>query len=216
MFFSPDSPIYQYILKSGLRNHPILERLNDVSMKHPCAMAATPDEVGFFQLLLQLINAKKVIEIGVFTGYTTLGMAMALPDDGKVVALDINNEFTDIALPFWKEANVEHKIDLKLQPALDSLNQLIANGESGTFDFIFIDADKTNYSNYYEKSLQLLKQNGIIAVDNTLWSGRVADPSINDASTQAIRQVNETILHDDRVQLSMLTLADGVTLVRKK
>lgn len=141
---------------------------------------------------------------------------MVLPDDGKVIGLDISREFTDIAIPFWKQAGLDHKIDLRLQPANDSLDQLIANNESGTFDFIFIDADKTNYLNYYQKSLQLIRQGGIIAVDNTLWGGRVADPSINDASTQAIRNLNKAILEDDRVEMSMLTVGDGVTLVRKK
>ena len=141
---------------------------------------------------------------------------MVLPDDGKVIGLDISQEFTNIALPFWKQAGQQHKIDLRLQPANDSLDQLIANNESATFDFIFIDADKVNYLGYYQKSLQLIRKGGIIAVDNTLWGGRVADESINDPSTQAIKNVNKVILEDDRVEMSMLAIGDGVTLVRKK
>lgn len=154
--------------------------------------------------------------IGVFTGYTTLGMALALPDDGKVIGLDVSKEYTDIGRPYWQEAGVANKIDLRLQPALDSLDQLLANNEAGTFDFVFIDADKPNYINYYEKSLQLLRKDGIIAIDNTLWGGRLINTSINDNSTVTIRQLNEFIKTDERVDFVLLVISDGVTLVRKK
>ena len=143
-------------------------------------------------------------------------MALALPDDGKVIALDVSKEYADIGKPFWEEAGVAHKVDLRIRPAVDSLDQLLANNEAGTFDLVMIDADKPNYINYYEKSLQLLRKDGIIAIDNTLWGGQVIDKSINDASTQTIRQLNEFIKTDDRIDFVMLTVSDGVTLVRKK
>ncbi|EDV19280.1 uncharacterized protein TRIADDRAFT_33765 [Trichoplax adhaerens] len=217
MIIPPESPIYQYVLKYGFRKHPVLQRLCDKSADHPLAiMAATPDEVSMMQFLLQLIHAKKVLEIGVFTGYTTLGMALALPSDGKVIGLDISNEFVDIGRPFWKEAGVDHKIDIRIRPALESMDQMLGNNESGTFDFIFIDADKPNYINYYEKSLQLLRKDGIIAIDNTIWGGRVADESINDGSTTTIRKLNSIIKDDERVEFVLLTVSDGVTLIRKK
>ncbi|EDV19305.1 uncharacterized protein TRIADDRAFT_33791 [Trichoplax adhaerens] len=215
--FPTESPIYQYVLKYGFRKHPVLQRLCDKSAGHPEAiMAATSDEVSMMQFLLQLIHAKKVLEVGVFTGYTTLGMALALPSDGKVIGLDISKEFVDIGRPFWKEAGVDGKIDIRLGPAVESMDQLLGDNESGTFDFIFIDADKTNYVDYYEKSLQLLRKDGMIAIDNTLWRGYVADESINDADTTMVRQLNSIIKDDERVEFVMLTVADGVTLVRKK
>ncbi|EDV19281.1 expressed hypothetical protein [Trichoplax adhaerens] len=217
MLLPPESPIYKYVMKYGFRKHPVLQRLGDKSVDHPMAiMAATPDEVSMIQFLLPLIHAKKVLEIGVFTGFTTLGMALALPSDGKVIGLDISNEFVDIGRPFWKEAGVDHKIDIRIRPALESMDQMLGNNESGTFDFIFIDADKPNYINYYEKSLQLLRKDGIIAVDNTIWGGRVTDESINDVKTTTIRKLNSIIKDDERVEFVMLTVSDGVSLVRKK
>lgn len=153
--------------------------------------------------------------IGVFTGVTTLGIALALPDDGKVIGLDISQEFTNIGRPFWEEAKVDHKIDLRIGLALEGLNQLIDNNECDTFDFIFIDADKVNILSYYEKALQLLKKGGVIAVDNTLWKCKVADSSVTDESTTAIRQLNDFIKHDDRVEFVLLTVCDGITLARK-
>ncbi len=167
-------------------------------------------------LLMHLINARRTIEIGVYTGYSALSVALALPEDGRVIACDINDEWTSVARRYWREAGVEQKIDLRLGPALATLDGLIANGHAGRFDFVFIDADKTNYANYYERALVLLRPGGLIGVDNVLWYGRVIDPSIDDADTRAIRAFNEQIKNDDRVWLSMLPVRDGLTLACKK
>jgi caffeoyl-CoA O-methyltransferase len=178
-------------------------------------MQISPDQAQFMQLLVKLIQAKKTLEVGVFTGYSSLWVALGLPDDGQIIACDVSEEYTSIARPFWKEAGVEPKIDLRLRPALETLDELLAGGQAGTFDFAFIDADKTNYDNYYERSLKLLRTQGLIAIDNTIWSGRVADPNENDSDTVALRKLNQKLHSDDRVTLSMLTIGDGLTLAMK-
>ncbi|RDD40576.1 putative caffeoyl-CoA O-methyltransferase 2 [Trichoplax sp. H2] len=216
MLFPSDCSFYKYVLKNGYRIHPISQKLLDETIKHPMRkMAASTDEVAFFQFLLPLIQAKKVIEIGVFTGLTTLGMALALPDDAKIVGLDVSEEYVNIGRPFWKEANVDHKIDIKIGLALESLDQLIANNELDSYDFIFIDADKSNYINYYEKSLQLIRKGGVIAIDNTLWSGQVGDESITSTTLTSIREFNNHVKDDSRITFVVLTVCDGVTLVKK-
>jgi predicted O-methyltransferase YrrM len=165
---------------------------------------------------MHLIGARRTIEVGVYTGYSALAVALALPHDGRVIACDINKDWTSVGRRYWREAGVEQKIDLRLGPALNSLDQLIADGQSGQFDFVFIDADKTNYANYYERALVLLRPGGLIGVDNVLWYGRVIDASFDDPDTRAIRAFNEQLKNDDRVWLSMLPVRDGLTLVCKK
>jgi predicted O-methyltransferase YrrM len=167
-------------------------------------------------LLMHLMGARRTIEIGVYTGYSSLVVALALPDDGRMVACDISQKWTSVARRYWREAGVERKIDLQLRPALETLDDLIAKGQAGSFDFVFIDADKENYANYYERSLTLLRPGGLIAVDNVLWSGRVIDASAKDADTRAVRAFNEKLRGDERVWLTMLPVRDGLTLACKK
>lgn len=209
--------LYKYLLRVSLREHEVLRRQRDATAGHPLAMLQiSPDQGQFLAFLLRVLNARKVIEIGVFMGYGTLWMALNVPEDGKVVACDINKEWTGIARKYWQEAGMAHKIDLRLAPARQTLDALVAGGESGTFDFVFIDADKTGYLYYYERSLDLLRPGGLIAVDNVLWSGRVLDLKDKDPDTIAIREFNEKLTNDQRVDLIMLPIADGVTLARKR
>jgi len=212
-----DDRLYNYLLSASLRETEVQAALRARTAEHPQArMQISPEQGQFMALLVQLMGAKKTLEIGVFTGYSALTVAMALPDDGRVVACDKNEADCAIALPYWQKANVAHKIDLRIAPALDTLDDLIANGESGTFDFSFIDADKSNYDNYYEKSLELLRPGGLIAVDNTLWYGRVADPEVQDNRTKRIRALNEKVRDDQRVTMSLLPVGDGLLLAVKK
>jgi caffeoyl-CoA O-methyltransferase len=166
-------------------------------------------------MLVKLIGAKKTLEIGVFTGYSSLATALALPDDGRIVACDINAEFTAMGREHWARAGVAHKIDLRLAPATETLDALLAAGEAGSFDFAFIDADKTSYDGYYERCLKLLRPGGLIAIDNVLWDGDVARPS-SDADTVALQNLNKKLHGDERIDLSMLPLGDGLTLARKR
>lgn len=210
-------PLYKYMLDVSLREHPVLQALRHETAKLPASrMQITPEQGQFMALLIELIGAHKTLDIGVFTGYSALAVALALPDDGKIIACDIDERPIAIAKKFWAQANVVNKIDLRLAPALETLNQLIANGEANSFDFAFIDADKANYSNYYEHALTLIRRGGLIMIDNTLWSGDVADSTINDNATCAIRAINEKLHHDERVSISLLPLGDGVTLARKR
>lgn len=209
--------IYEYLLQNSLRDSEILQKLREqthkLSMGH---MQISPDHGQFMGFLVELLNAKKTIDIGVFTGYSALCVALALPEDGKVIGCDINKEWTKIAVKFWEMAGVAHKIDLVLAPAKDTLEHLLEKGEAGTFDFVFIDADKANYANYYELSLKLVRPGGLIAIDNVLWGGEVADPAIQDKNTIAIRELNAKLVEDERVSLSMLPIGDGLTLLRKR
>lgn len=167
-------------------------------------------------LLVELMGAKKTLDIGVFTGYSSLVVALALPPDGKVVACDLSEEYTAIARRYWQQAGVAHKVELHIAPALDTLDRLIAAGEAGTFDFAFIDADKNNYGNYYERSLQLLRPGGLIAIDNVLQSGRVAAPQEQDKITNSIRAFNQKLHQDPRITMSLVPIADGLTLALKR
>ena len=215
--FSFDEKTYQYLVKTSVREPDVARRLRDETQKLPQAqMQIGPDQGQFMQLLVQLIRAKKTIEVGVFTGYSSLWVANGLPDDGRTVACDVSEEYTAVARRYWKEAGVDHKIDLQLRPALETLDELLSNNQGGSFDFAFIDADKTNYQNYYERILKLLRAGGLIAVDNTIWSGRVADPKETDPDTVAIRKFNDQLHFDERIALSMLTVGDGLTLAMKK
>lgn len=210
-------PIYDYMLKHSLHEHEVLKKLRaKTATMHGARMQISPEQGQFMALLITMLNAKKTLDIGTFTGYSALVVALALQDDGKVISCDVDNNATEVAKQYWQQANVINKIELRLAPAIDTLKTLIANGESGTFDFVFIDADKDNYANYYELGLQLLRRGGLIAVDNVLWSGRVADSSDHDKATVAIRKLNELIHHDSRVMMSMLPIGDGLTLAMKK
>jgi predicted O-methyltransferase YrrM len=211
-------PLYQYLLANSVREPEILAQLRAETAEHPLVnMQISPEQGQLMGLLVQLIGAKKCLEVGVFTGYSSLAVALNLPDDGRIIACDVSDEFTSIARRYWQEAGVSNKIDLHIAPALDTLDRLIANGESGTFDFAFIDADKNNYGAYYDRCFQLVRQGGLILVDNVLWYGRVADPAMdNDKRTQAIKQINQQIYHDDRVQISLIPIGDGLTIARKR
>lgn len=214
--FFPDD-ISDYLLSVSLREPPLLKKLREETVGHPKAQFQIPPEQGqFMGLLIQLMGARRTIEVGVFTGYSSLSVALALPSDGRIIACDINEEFTSIARRYWKEAGVDQKIDLRLKPATETLRELLAQGESGRFDFVFIDADKTNYESYYERALELLRPGGLIMVDNVLWSGRVLDPADQTPDTIALRAFNKKLLADSRVTLSMLPLGDGVTLALKR
>ncbi|MEM6869484.1 MAG: class I SAM-dependent methyltransferase [Cyanobacteria bacterium P01_C01_bin.121] len=212
-----DDRLYDYLLSASLRETDVQAELRATTAEHRQArMQISPEQGQFMALLVQLMGAKKTLDIGVFTGYSALAVALALPDDGRIVACDVNEKDCAIALSYWQKANVVHKIDLRIAPALDTLDALIANGESGTFDFSFIDADKSNYDTYYEKSLQLIRPGGLIAIDNTLWYGRVADPDVQDKRTQRIRALNEKVRDDKRVTMSLLPVGDGLLLAVKR
>ncbi|MBW4520853.1 MAG: class I SAM-dependent methyltransferase [Scytolyngbya sp. HA4215-MV1] len=209
--------LHDYLLSVSLRESAVLARLRQETANHPLAMMQiTPDQGQFLAFLVQLMGATQTLEIGVFTGYSTLCVAQALPATGKVIACDVSEEFTTIARRYWQAAGVADKIDLRLAPALETLDSLLAAGRTDTFDFAFIDADKGNYANYYEKALQLLRPGGLIAVDNVLWSGRVLDRTSQDADTQAIRSFNEKLHNDQRIVLSLVPISDGLTLALKK
>ncbi|HMW01778.1 MAG TPA: class I SAM-dependent methyltransferase [Acidobacteriota bacterium] len=209
--------IHTYILSVTLREPELLQRLREETASHPMSrMQIAPEQGQFMALLVQMLGAKKTLEIGVFTGYSSLSVALALPPDGKIVACDVSEDWTNVARRYWKEAGVEHKIDLHLAPAVETLSQLLADGEAGTFDFAFLDADKDNYDTYYELLLPLLRPGGTIAIDNVLWSGRVIDPEVKDADTVALKELNQKLHHDERISLSMLPIADGLTLAVKR
>jgi predicted O-methyltransferase YrrM len=209
--------LHHYLLSVSLREPLILARLREETAQHPLAnMQIAPEQGQFMALLVRLMGVKKCLELGVFTGYSALSVALALPPDGKLIACDVNEEWTSMARRYWQEAGVAHKIALRIAPALETLDKLLANGEAGSFDFAFIDADKENYTSYYERSLALVRHGGLIVIDNVLWSGRVADPNEQDMDTVAIRRFNTKLHFDERIDLSMLPLADGLTLAYKR
>ena len=209
--------LYKYLLSVSSREPEILTKLRRETDRHPASiMQISPDQGQFMALLVKLLNAQKTLDIGVFTGYSSLVVALALPESGIVVACDRDPQATKIARRYWQEAGLEHKIDFRLAPALDTLDSLIADSQSDSFDFAFIDADKRNYYNYYERCLTLLRPGGIVAIDNVLWFGSVADPEDTDKRTIAIREFNQKLHQDERVEISMLSIADGLTLALKK
>jgi predicted O-methyltransferase YrrM len=213
---SASSEVFQYLLDHSVRDTPVLERCRRETQAHPLAvMQISPDEGQFLHFLVKATNAKRIIEVGVFTGYSSICVATALPEDGKLIALDLNEEFTNKAREYWQEAGVAHKVDLRLGPAVASLQAMLDAGEEGTYDIAFIDADKINYDAYYELCLRLLRKGGVIAVDNVLWSGKVADATVQDDDTNAIRKLNDKIFQDSRVTNAILTLSDGVSLCYK-
>ena len=211
-----DDTLYRYVLDHSLREHPAQAALREATRPHQFAvMQISPEQGQLMALLVKLIGARRTIEVGVFTGYSALSVALALPEDGKLLACDINDAYTRIGQPYWEQAGVAHKIDLRLAPALDTLDACLAAGEAGSYDFAFIDADKPNYDGYYERCLQLLRVGGLIAVDNTLWSGRVASKATT-PETEALQQLNIKLHGDARVDLSLLPIGDGLTLARKR
>ncbi|MBD1911866.1 MULTISPECIES: class I SAM-dependent methyltransferase [unclassified Leptolyngbya] len=210
------SELHEYLLSVSLKEADVLQQLRQETAQHPQQMMqVTPDEGQFLGFLVRLLGVRKALEIGVFTGYSSLSVALALPDDGQLIACDVSEEFTAIARRYWEKANVSHKIDLRIAPALDTLDTLLAEGAAGTFDFVFIDADKLNYWNYFERSIQLVRSGGVIAVDNVLWSGQVIEPSNHEPSTEAIRTFNQKLYQDNRVTVCMLPVSDGITLAMK-
>jgi caffeoyl-CoA O-methyltransferase len=207
--------ISRYIAEHAVREREILRELRAATASLPNAgMQIGADQGQFMALLVQAIGARNCLEIGTFTGYSALAVALAIPDNGRIVCCDISEEWTAIGRPFWKKAGVDRKIDLRIGPALRTLDEL--RKEKQTFDFVFIDADKTNYANYYEACLPMLRPGGILAVDNTLWSGWVADRGHHDDDTVALRKFNDRLHADDRVDIALLPLGDGVTLALKK
>lgn len=209
--------LYDYMLANSVREPEVLKQLREETANHPLAvMQISPEQGQLMALLVQLMGAKKALEVGVFTGYSTLSVALALPDDGQIIACDVSEEYTAIARRYWQAAGVEQKIVLEIAPALETLDKLLAAGEANSFDFVFIDADKENYEGYYERSLQLVRQGGLIALDNVLWGGNVAEPEKQDNKTQAIRALNEKLSKDPRINLSMVPIGDGLTLALKR
>ena len=209
--------LYEYLLSVSLREPDVLCRLREETAKMPQHnMQISPEQGQFIALLVELTGARKCLEVGTFTGYSTLSLALALPEDGQIVACDISEEFTSRAKPYWQKAGVAGKIDLRLGPALETLDALIADGESGAFDFAFIDADKVNYQGYFQRALDLIHRGGLILVDNVLWSGAVVDPARDDEDTEAIRAFNQARAGDPRISLSLVPIGDGLTLARKR
>ena len=206
-----------YLWEKGLDENPVLKRLREETENHPFAlMQICPEQGALMANLVRLISAKKAIEVGTFTGYSALAVALALPEDGYLLACDISEEFTSIGKPYWEEAGVSENIDLQIAPAIKTLKSKIEDGESNTYDFAFIDADKINYLNYYELCLDLIRPGGVIAIDNVLWGGSVIDSARTDDDTKAIREINDFIVSDKRVNISMIPVGDGVTLAVKK
>jgi len=208
--------LYDYLLANSLREHPAQAALREATKDHPWAgMQISPEQGQLMALLVKLIGAKNAIEIGVFTGYSALTVALALPADGHLLACDISDEYTRIGIPFWKEAGVAGKIDLRLAPAIETLDARLAGGAQGQYDFAFIDADKTGYDDYYERCLLLLRAGGLIAIDNVLWSGAVARKAKTD-DTRALQALNAKLHRDERVDIALLPIGDGLTLARKR
>ena len=202
-----------YLWEKGMQEHPVLAELREETAQIPeSVMQICPEQGALMANLIRLMSAKKTIEIGTFTGYSALAVALALPDDGKIVACDISEEWTSVGKKKWEQAGVGDKIDLRIAPALETLEGLMAEGQEGTFDFAFIDADKANYLDYYKMCLKLVRKGGVIAIDNVLWSGAVIQNDINDIDTVAIRKLNDYLVQDERVALSMVPVGDGLTI----
>lgn len=214
---SIDDRLYTYICDVTVNESELLRKLRAETAKLEYAvMQISPEQGQFMSLLVKLMGAKRAIEIGTFTGYSSICIATAMPDDGRLICMDISPQWTDIAEKYWAKANIKNKIKLFTRPAEQTLQKLLDDGGAKSFDFIFIDADKQNYIMYYEKALALLRKGGIIAIDNTLWSGAVADPENNEPGTRAIRRFNEMVRQDDRVSKSLVTIGDGLTLILKE
>lgn len=210
-----DDRLYQYLLDHSLRESDLQQRLRQTTAQLEMSrMQISPEQGQFMALLVELTGARRIVEVGTFTGYSALAMAQAMPEDGELICCDLNEEWTDIARTFWKEAGVENRIQLHLAPALATLDALIDQGRAGEFDMAFVDADKTNYEYYYERCLQLVRPGGLLMFDNTLWGGAVADPEDQDEDTRALRALNDRLHRDERVSISMVPIGDGLTLAR--
>jgi len=212
-------PLYDYVCDISLRETSLQRELREETQRllpEDARMQIGPDQGQFMQFVVRLIAARRCLEVGVFTGYSSLAVALALPEDGSIVACDVSDQYTAMARRYWESAGVARKVELRIAPALETLDQLLGAGAAGTFDFAFIDADKTTYDAYYERSLALLTQNGVIAIDNVFWSGRVADNNEQDENTRALRALNAKIGRDERVDVTMVPIGDGLTLARKR
>lgn len=209
--------LYEYLLAHTLREPPLMTRLRAETAKMTYGrMQISPEQGQLMALLIEMIGARRALEVGTFTGYSALAVALALPAEGRLVACDISEEYTAVGRRYWAEAGVADKIDLRIGPALDTLDTMLKDGAAGSFDFMFIDADKRNYRHYYERGLLLLRQGGLMAVDNVLWSGAVADPAQDDEDTLAIRALNDALHGDRRISMAMIPIGDGLTLAHKR
>jgi predicted O-methyltransferase YrrM len=212
-----DDRLYDYLLRHSLREPEALAKLRAETASHPKVnMQIAPEQGQFMQMLVRLTGARRAIEVGVFTGYSSLAVMLAMPPDGQLLACDISEEYTAIARRHWRAAGVDDRIELVIAPAKATLDARLAAGEAGQYDFAFIDADKSGYLGYYERLVQLVRPGGLIVVDNTLWSGDVADPANRDPDTVALREFNDVLLADQRIELSLLPLGDGLTLARRR
>lgn len=212
-----DDTVYEYLLTVSLRESDILRRLREETATFPNPnMQISPDQGQFMAMLVRILQARRIIEVGVFTGYSSLWMADAMPDDGRLVACDVNEEYTNVARRYWREAGLEHKIELRLAPAVETLDALLREDGESRYDLVFLDAIKTEYRDYYERSLRLVRPGGLILIDNVLWSGKVADKRVDDDATCALRELNAFLHRDDRIDINMLPVADGLTLCRKR
>lgn len=213
---SVQGAVWDYLL-DHVREHELLRRLREETARHPRAnMQISPDQGRFMQWLVATLGARRCLEVGTFTGYSSLAVALVLPEGGSITCCDISEEYTAIARRYWADAGVADKVDLRLAPAQDTLDALLAEGRADTFDFAFLDADKTGYDGYYERCLKLVRPGGVIAFDNVLWGGRVADASVDDEDTVALRALNDKLHADERVDVTTLTIADGLTLTRRR
>jgi caffeoyl-CoA O-methyltransferase len=209
--------LQEYLLQVSLREPELLGRLREETASHRgSGMQIAPEQGQFMALLVKLMGARRCLEVGVYTGYSSLAVALALPADGRLLACDLNEEWTRVARRYWEEAGVAGRVELRLGPALETLDQLLREGEAGCFDFAFVDADKREYQAYYERVLQLLRSGGLVAIDNVLWGGSVVDAKDDSEDTRAIRQFNAALAEDQRVDLSLIPIADGLTLARKR
>ncbi len=212
-----DDRLHDYILASSLREPEVLRRLREETANLAGAgMQIGPEQGQFMALLVELIGARRTLEVGTFTGYSALVVALAMPPEGRVLACDVSEEYTAVARRYWAEAGVADKIELHLAPAFETLDRLLAEGQAGSFDFAFIDADKANYGTYYERARALLRPGGLAAIDNVLWDGKVAEEALDDPDTRAIQALNAKLKDDPRVTISLLPLGDGLTLARKR
>lgn len=209
--------VLQYLRAHSVREHPTQVQLREYTASmEKAAMQISPEQGEFMRFMIGVTGARHCLEIGVFTGYSALTVALALPEDGTITAFDVSHEWTNIGRPYWEKAGVASKIELHIEPAVHGLQRLVDNGKSGTYDFAFIDADKVNYLKYYDHCVELLSPGGLILIDNVLWSGAVADPAVNDPDTVAIRELNSFVYNDDRTDSCMIPVGDGLMLCRKQ